>query len=90
MSVRSTIWRVRIRQKEHSVTAVYRSFTVSHIPFHANAVYGLVVILHASLFLGRTVVIQPAFNPESFVNDIHKYSFQLVRLTPDTKLPLSS
>lgn len=42
------------------------------VPKMLTTVYGLVAILHSSLVLRRTLVIQPAFTPESFVNDIHK------------------
>jgi len=52
-------------------------------------VYGLVVIMHAQLCLGHTIVIQPAFAPDTFVEDIHKYPISPTPLIPDTKSPLS-
>jgi 4-coumarate--CoA ligase len=51
-------------------------------------VYGLVVLLHLQVASGRAVVIQPAFSPDGFVQDIHKYQITTLFVVPPILLAL--
>ena len=91
MYVRYTISSARQILRVPLAMDVYHFSTVSTFQTYTDfKVYGLVVLMHAQLSNGAAVVVQPAFSPDSFVQDIHKYERICKILIKDTKSHPSS